>query len=54
MLFYGYINGNSTTNCMDILKSCEFGSVIGSMGYCVGTGNMNSYNNGWVNGTRDR
>lgn len=50
----GYMNGSSTTSGMDSFKSGEFGSVVGSMGYCAGTGNMNSYNNGWVNGVRDR
>jgi hypothetical protein len=50
----GYMNGSSTTSGMNSLKSGEFGSVIGSMGYCNSTGNMNSYNNGWMNGTRDR
>jgi hypothetical protein len=50
----GYMNGSSTTSGMNSLKSGEFGSVIGSMGYCHSTGNMNSYNNGWMNGTRDR
>jgi hypothetical protein len=50
----GYMNGHSTTSGLDSLKSGEFGSVIGSIGYCSGTGNMNSYQNGWVNGSRDR
>ncbi len=50
----GYMNGSSTTSGYDSLKSGEFGSVIGSMGYCSSTGNMNSYNNGWINGVRDR
>ena len=50
----GYMNGSSTTSGMDSFKSGEFGSVVGSMGYCAGTGNMNSYNNGWLNGVRDR
>ena len=50
----GYMNGSSTTSGVDSFKSGEFGSVVGSMGYCAGTGNMNSYNNGWLNGARDR
>jgi len=50
----GYMNGSSTTSGYDSLKSGDFGSVIGSLGYCNSTGNMNSYNNGWINGTRDR
>ena len=50
----GYMNGSSTTGGIDSLKSGEFGSVIGSIGYCSSTGNMNSYNNGWMNGSRDR
>ena len=50
----GYMNGSSTTNGIDSLKSGEFGSVIGNLSYCNSTGNMNSYNNGWINGTRDR
>jgi len=50
----GYMNGSSTTSGMNSFRSGEFGSVVGSMGYCAGTGNMNSYNNGWLNGVRDR
>ena len=50
----GYMNGRSTSSGFESLKSGEFGSVIGSIGYCSSTGNINSYNNGWINGTRDR
>ncbi len=50
----GYMNGSSTTSGLNSLKSGEFGSVVGSLAYCSSTGNMNSYNNGWINGSRDR
>ncbi len=50
----GYMNGSSTTSGMNSLNSGEFGSVIGNMGYCSSTGNMNYYNNGWLNGSKDR
>ena len=50
----GYMNGRSTTSGLDSLKSGGFGSVIGNIGYCSSTDNMNSYNRGWVNGSRDR
>ena len=48
------MNGRSTTSGLDSLKSGGFGSVIGNIGYCSSTDNMNSYNRGWVNGSRDR
>ena len=50
----GYMNGRSTTSGYDSLTSGEFGSVVGNIGYCNSTGNMNSYNNGWQKGIRDR
>ena len=40
------MNCRSTNSGIDSLKSCEFGSVIGTKGYCNSTGNINSYNNG--------
>lgn len=50
----GYMNGRSTTNGYDSLKTGEFGSTIGNIGFSSMTGNMNSYNQGFYNGVRDR
>jgi hypothetical protein len=50
----GYMNGSSTTSGYDSLKTGEFGSTVGSIGFSTMTGNMNSYNQGFYNGVRDR
>jgi len=50
----GYTDGRSTTNGYDSLKSGEFGATVGHIGFASATGNMNSYNQGFYNGVRDR
>ena len=42
-IWFIYCNKNNNTDIQEILT-----------GYYVGTGNMNSYNNDWLNCARDR
>ena len=50
----GYMDGRSTTSGQDSLKSGQFGSTVGHMGFAGMNGTMNSYNQGFYNGVRDR
>jgi len=50
----GYTDGSSTSNGYDSLKSGGFGATIGHIGFAGITGNMNSYDQGFYNGVRDR
>ena len=48
------MDGRSTTSGQDSLKSGQFGSTVGHMGFAGMNGTMNSYNQGFYNGVRDR
>lgn len=50
----GYMDGRSTSNGYDSLKSGQFGATVGHMGFAGINGTMNSYNQGFYNGVRDR
>ena len=50
----GYMDGRSTSSGMDSLKSGQFGATVGHMGFAGMNGTMNSYNQGFYNGVRDR
>ena len=50
----GYMDGRSTSNGYDSLKSGQFGATIGNMSFAGINGTMNSYNQGFSNGIRDR
>lgn len=51
---HGYMDGRSTSNGYDSLKSGQFGATIGQIGFATATGNMNSYNQGFYNGVNNR
>ena len=50
----GYMDGHSTTSGYNSLKSGQFGATVGQMGFAGMNGTMNSYNQGFYNGVRDR
>jgi hypothetical protein len=50
----GYMDGSSISSGRDSLKSGQFGATIGHMGFAGMNGTMNSYNQGFLNGTRNR
>lgn len=50
----GYMDGRSTSSGYNSLKSGQFGATVGQIGFAASTGNMNSYNQGFYNGVRDR
>jgi hypothetical protein len=50
----GYMDGSSTSSGRDSLKSGQFGATIGHMGFAGMNGTMNSYNQGFINGSRNR
>ena len=50
----GYMDGHSTTSGYNSLKSGQFGAPVGQMGFAGMNGTMNSYNQGFYNGVRDR
>ncbi len=45
------MDGSSSSNGYDRLKSCKFGASIGHMDFA---GSMNSYNQGFMNGVKDK
>ena len=51
---HGYMDGSSTSSGYNSLKSGSFGATVGQIGFAASTGNMNSYNQGFYNGIRDR
>ena len=50
----GYMDGRTTSNGYDSLKSGQFGATVGHMGFAGFNDTMNSYNQGFYNGVRDR
>ncbi len=50
----GYMDGRSTSSGRDKLFSGQFGASVGHMGFAGMSGTMNSYNQGFLNGVRDR
>lgn len=50
----GYMDGSSTSSGRDSLRSGQFGATVGHMGFAGASGTMNSYNQGFLNGVRDR
>ena len=48
------MDGRSTSSGRDKLFSGEFGASVGHMGSAAMSGTMNSYNQGFLNGVRDR
>jgi len=50
----GYMDGSSTSSGFNSLKSGQFGATVGQIGFAISNGNMNSYNQGFYNGIRDR